>query len=82
MAKRISCIVVRTVPLSESCNALRYARWSNNKHPKADSIVTANVSRPKTHNLAPAILTYKGWLDIAEVSVGNSPIGQILDCYV
>ena len=82
MAKRISCIVVRTVPLSESCNALRYAHRSNNKHPKADNIVAANVSRSQTHNLAPAILTYTGWLDIAGVSVDDSLIGQILDCYV
>jgi len=82
MAKRISCRVVRTVPLSENCNTLLYAHRSNNKHPKADNIIAANVSRSKTHNLAPGILTYTGWLNIARVSAEDSPIGQILDCYV
>ena len=89
MAKRISCRVVRTVPLSTSNEALRHVDGSNNKHPKADNVTAANVSRsrnsvrePKTYNLALGILAYTGRLGTARVSVNDGPIGWILDCYV
>ncbi len=78
MIKRISCRVVRSVPLGESSDALRGARQPANEHHKISNATAVNIHAG--HNSTP--VTYTGRLDIAGVSVGDSPIGQILDCYV
>lgn len=78
MIKRISCRVVRSVPLGRSSDALRHARQPNDEHHKIGDVVAVNIRA--RHNGTP--VAYTGRLDIAGVSVGDSPIGQILDCYV
>lgn len=78
MIKRISCRVVSSVPLDRSSDALRGARQPDNKHHKISNAAAVNIHAG--HNST--VVTYTGRLDIAGVSIGDSPIGQILDCYV
>jgi hypothetical protein len=78
MIKRISCRVVRSVPLGTSSDALRHARQPNSEHHRIGDAAAVNIRAG--HNVT--AVNYTGRLDIAEVSIGDSPIGQILDCYV
>jgi hypothetical protein len=78
MIKRISCRVVRSVPLGESSEALRDARQSVNEYHRIGDAAAVNICA--RHN--GTVVTYTGRLDIAGVSIGDGPIGQILDCYV
>ena len=78
MIKRISCRVIRSVPLGRSSDALRDARQPSNKHHRISNAAAVNIH--SGHN--GTAITYTGRLDIAGVSVVDSPIGQILDCYV
>ncbi len=78
MIKRISCRVVSSVPLGKSSDALRHAGQPNNEHHKISNAAAVNILA--RHSSTP--VSYTGRLDIAGVSIGDSPIGQILDCYV
>ena len=78
MIKRISCRVVSSVPLGRSSDALRHAGQPNSEHHKISNAAAVNIRAG--HN--GTAITYTGRLDIAGVSIGDSPIGQILDCYV
>lgn len=78
MIKRISCRVVSSVPLGRSGDALRDARQPGNEHHEISNAAAENIH--SRHN--GTFVTYTDRFDIAGVSVGDSPIGQILDCYV
>ena len=78
MIKRISCRVVSSVPLGKSSDALRHAGQPNNEYHRIGDAAAVNICA--RHN--GTVVTYTGRLDIAGVSIGDSPIGQILDCYV
>ena len=78
MIKRISCRVVRSVPLGKSSDALRHAGQPNSEHHKISNAAAVNIHAG--HN--GTAITYTGRLDIAGVSIVDSPTGQILDCYV
>ncbi|MHC4460076.1 MAG: hypothetical protein ACYS6W_14090 [Planctomycetota bacterium] len=78
MIKRISCRVVRTVPLGRSSDALRHGGQPGNEQHRIDDAATVNIYA--SHN--GTFVTYTGRLDTAGVSMGDSPMGQILDCYV
>ena len=78
MIKRISCRVVSSKPLGKSSDALRHVRQPGNEHHKISDAAAVNIHA--RHNSTP--VTYTGRLDIAGVSIDDSPIGQILDCYV
>ena len=78
MVKRISCRVIRTVPLGKSGDALRYVWGSSNKRHKVGDIVAVNI----TVRHADGSVTYASRFGIARVLIDNGPMGQILDCYV
>ena len=78
MVKKISCRVIRSVPLSESSKARLYASQSDNMHHEIDYIVASNIGMRHPHNS----VTYTSRLDTARVRADDGSIGQILDCYV
>ena len=78
MAKKISCRVVRSVPLDGSGNMFRRANQSNNKHSETGDVTGVNIRRGDIGNS----VIYTGGLNITRVSVNGYPTGQILDCYV
>ena len=78
MIKRISCRVVRSVPLGKSSDALRHVRQPGNEHHKISDAAAVNIhSRHNSTSVA-----YTRLLDITSVSIDNGLTGQILDCYV
>ena len=78
MVKRISCRVIRSVPLSESGEARPYASQSDNMHHEIDDVVASNIGLRHPHNS----VTYTSRLDTARVCADDGPTGQILDCYI
>lgn len=78
MIKRISCRVVRSIPLGKSSDALRHAGQPNNEYHRIGDAAAVNIRARQSSTP----VTYTGRSDIAEVSIGDNPIGQILDCYV
>lgn len=90
MVKRISCRVVRSVPLDKSSGTFGHHSQSN-RDSKVGVAVTVNVRargtdnlvrNPKGHNPDFGNLTYTRRLEAAKVSIGNSLRDQVLDCYV
>lgn len=71
MTKKISCRVVKSVPLSKNSEILRHISRPAYRHHKVGKTAAANVNY--TDNPAKTA----GWL-----CVGKSGRGQILDCYV
>ena len=78
MTKRISCKVVRSVPLGKSSEVLRDANLFDNKHHNIGNIGVVDVQPGPTDNW----VSYTGQLGRAKVSADNDPMGQILNCYV
>jgi hypothetical protein len=77
MTKRISCRVVKSVPLSRVGRTFRPAAGSDDRRRPVDAGLTANV--PTT---GPArALTYTNRSGRAKISSDNAGIGRILDCY-
>jgi len=77
VVKRISCRVVKSVPLSKSGDALWHARRSNNKHRKISNIAGTDVGLRHTSDS----FTYTGRRNTERVSIDDK-LGQILDCYI
>lgn len=78
MVKRISCRVVRSVPLDKADSILCYAAWPNNNPHDADDATAADGSfKYKSDSVSYTILS-----NIASASVDNSLTGQFVDCYV
>lgn len=88
MLKKVSCRVVRSVPLVKSGVASRYA---GNKHYKSGDAV-GGISKALYHVWEAGAnvrvkeggdwISYTGWGGRAKVSNDDGPLGQILDCYV
>jgi len=91
MRKRISCKVIRTIPLIKSSSELRYASMSNNK-PYNISDTTAGIPNTKKRVWEAAAntqdrhasnsVTYTDRLDITRMPNEDGLTAQVLDCYV
>ena len=81
MVKKISCKVVRSVPLSKSSSVLPHSSESNNEHRKADDIAGADVHEPADNGNS---ATHASRLDAAGIytSAEDGLTGKMLDCYV
>jgi len=91
MRKRISCKVIRTIPLSKSSDELRHTSRPNDKpHKISDTAARtaktkncvwepcANVQARHTSNS----VTYTDRLDTTRMSIDDSLTAQVLDLYV
>ena len=91
MRKRISCKVIRTIPLSKSSSELRHASISNDK-PHNISDTAAGIPNTKKWVWEPAAnaqdrhtsnqATYTDRLDITRMPIEEGLTAQVLDCYV
>lgn len=91
MRKRISCKVIRTIPLSKSSSELRHASMSNDK-PHNISDTAAGIPNTKKWVWEPAAnaherhtgssVTYTDRLDITRIPIKDGLTEQVLDCYV
>jgi len=90
MRKRISCNVIRTIPLSKSSCELRPISRSNDKsHKISDAAGTPNTKKCVRESTANAqfkhsgnSVTYTNRLDITRMSIDNGLTAQMLDFYV
>ena len=91
MRKRISCKVIKTIPLSKSSSEPFHASMSNDQfHNISDAAArttntkkwiwepTANAQDRLTSNS----VTYTDRLDITRTPLEDRLIAQVLDCYV
>ena len=81
MTKRISCKVVRSVPLGKSSGSPRHPvnsrfKISNFKLSAIGSETAFNVHTRDNHNS----VTYTSRAELARLSNGDGPAGQNLDC--
>jgi len=74
MIKKISCRVVRSVPLGRNRGTFQRARWSNNKHHRVDAAAAdaGQSSSPPTD---------MSQFNIARASAENDLRGKFLDYY-
>ena len=82
MRKRISCKVVRSIPLSRSSDGLRYVHVSINDKPY--NISDASIRTPSANaqvRHANNSFTYTGSLKITRVPIDDGLTAQILDYY-
>ncbi|MHC4666481.1 MAG: hypothetical protein ACYS9T_11105 [Planctomycetota bacterium] len=77
MTKRITCRIVRSVPLSKSADALRYA-----SEPGAGRQEVCDVAAKAEVRHAGNRTTYSGRHGTARISKNDRATGRILDCYV
>ncbi len=77
MVKKISCRVVRSVPLSRSSDARLWVNQPDKKPHKFRDATVVNVGVRRTGNSL--IYTARG--DTVRVPIGNGPTERILDCY-
>lgn len=91
MRKRISCKVIRTIPLSTNSSELRDASMSNDQsHNISDSVsripttkkyVWEPVTNPQARHACNSV-TYTDRLDITRMPIEDGLTAQVLDCYV
>ncbi len=91
MRKRISCRVIRTIPLSKCGVELRHASRSNDK-PHKISNAAARIPNTKEYVWGPAanpqsrhtsnLVTYTDRLNITRMSIDDGLTAQVLDLYV
>ena len=77
MVRRISCRVVRSVPLSGRGDFSQRVRDGAGRHFKSRDVEAANVRFESPGNPA----TYSFRCGTAGISVDDSPIGRIVDFY-
>lgn len=90
MRKRITCRVIRTIPLSKSSGELRHASRSNDKsHKISDAARNLNIKKCIWEPAANAqvkhstnSVTYTDRFDTIRMSIGDGLTAQILDFYV
>jgi len=90
MIKRISCKVIRTIPLSKSSVELRHASRSNHKpHNISNASRTPNTKKYVWESAANAqarhtnnSVTYTGRLNITRMSINDGLTAQVVDIYV
>jgi len=75
VTKRISCRVVRTVPLANGNCTFRYVSHKYNK------VVDAAGESDKRGDTVNSV-TYTSRLNISSVSFDIAAVGQALDCYI
>ena len=90
MIKRISCKVIRTIPLSKCGVELRHASRSNDKpHNISNASRTPNTKKHVWESAANAqardtnnSVTYTDRLNITRMSINDGLTAQVLDIYV
>ena len=90
MRKRISCKVIRTIPLSMCSRELRHASRSNDKpHNISNASRTPNTKKYVWESAANAqaghtnnSVTYTGRLNITRMSINDGLRAQVVDIYV
>ena len=91
MRKRISCKVIRTIPLSQCGVELRRASSSNDKPINISNTAAGNPNTKKCVwgpaanaqvRLTSNSVTYTDRLDITRMSIDDGLTSQVLDLYV
>jgi len=91
MRKRISCKVIRTIPLSQCGVELRHASSSNDKPINISNTAAGNPNTKKCVwgpaanaqvRLTSNSVTYTDRLDITRMSIDDGLTSQVLDLYV
>ena len=78
MTKKISCRVVRSIPLTKRGGERRKAYRPNSKDRRNSYITVKNAQVKKAGHS----VTYTAQSGIAKVFINDSPTGQSLDSYV
>ncbi len=90
MRKRISCKIIRTIPLSMCSSELRHEGRSNDKPhnisnasrtPKAKKYVWEPAANAQARHTSNSV-TYTDRLNITRMSINDSLTAQVLDIYV
>jgi len=90
MRKRISCKVIRTIPLSKSIDELRYTSRSNDKSyninnatrtPKANKCVWETSANPRVKDFSKSVV-YTERMNITRIPIDNGLTSLKLNCYV
>jgi hypothetical protein len=89
MRKRISCKVIRTIPLSKNIDELRYPSRSNDKShninnttrtPKAKKSVWETSTNPRAIDFSKSVI-YTDRFDITRIPIDNGLTSPKLNCY-
>jgi hypothetical protein len=89
MIKRISCKVIRTIPLSKSIDDLRYTNRSNDKShninnasrtPKANKCVWETTTNPQVKDFSKSVV-YTHRMNITRIPIDNGLTALKLNCY-
>lgn len=90
MRKRISCKIIRTIPLSMCSSELRHESRSNDKShnisnaartPKAKKYVWESAANAQARHTSNSV-TYTDRLNITRMSINDGLTAQVLDIYV
>jgi len=90
MRKRISCKVIRTIPLSKNIDELRYTSRSNYKSdninnatrtPNTNKCVWETTTNPRVKDFSKSVI-YTDRLDITRIPIDNGLTAPKLNCYV
>lgn len=89
MRKRISCKVIRTIPLSKNIDELRYTSRSNDKShninnairtPKANKCVWETSTNPRVIDFGKSVV-YTDRMNITRIPIDNGLTAPKLNCY-
>jgi hypothetical protein len=78
MTKRITCKVIRSVPLNKATDRLMRSDQLSSKHSSSSDVAAVNIRIWRTNNS----VAYANRLNKSKVAIDRYPVGQILDCYV
>ena len=78
IVKKISCKVVRSVPLEHGRG--RFEHWSRQDNDHRNSGQVASVNSHAGH--ISGSFTYTSRRGKLRISIDNNPAGQLLDCYL
>jgi hypothetical protein len=89
MRKRISCKVIRTIPLSKEVDELRYTSRSNDKShninnatraPKTNKCVWKTTTNPRSKDFSKSVV-YTHRMNIKRIPIDNGLTMSKLNCY-
>jgi hypothetical protein len=89
MIKRISCKVIRTIPLSKSIDDLRYTSRSNDRShninntsrtPKTNKCVWETSTNPQVKDFSKSVV-YTHRMNITRIPIDNGLTALKLNCY-
>ncbi len=89
MIKRISCKVIRTIPLSKSIDKLRYTSRSNDKSdnikyatrtPNTTKFVWETTTNPRVKDFGKSVV-YTHRMNITRIPIDNGLTAPKLNCY-